>query len=409
MAGEAQDRLAVVVDHLHKWYRIYATPTERIKRVLGRPSRHLDFQALDGVSFTVEKGTALGVIGENGAGKSTLLKIIAGTTPATGGSVEVSGVVAAILELGAAFHPEFSGRDNAILYGALMGLEREQMEARLDDIFAFSELGEFIQHPVKSYSTGMVMRLAFAVATHVDPDVLVVDEALAVGDGYFQKKCVDRIVEIRDRGTTVLFCSHSMYYVSLFCERALWLRQGKVAQDGPAQEVVNAYEEYLVTREKRRLDAGDASGAPPSADPRGQQARIVGIRVLDDDGSAVSLYRPGMDLVVEIEWESAVPDGEFHIGISIDRGDGTRVVATATFDDGMPPLTTSGRRRDRVTLRNLPLAKGHYSVTGYVFDPSALHIWDQAVLTDCLHPESQGWTLSLLRLDHDWNFDRGGE
>ena len=171
---------AIVVTGVHKWYRVYATPGERLKRLVGRRSRHLDFRALEDVSFAVAPGTAVGIIGENGAGKSTLLKIIAGTTSPTAGEVEVRGVVAAILELGAAFHPEFSGRDNAILYGALMGLDREDMVARLEAIFDFAELGEFIEHPVKSYSTGMAMRLAFAVATHVDPDVLVVDEALAV-------------------------------------------------------------------------------------------------------------------------------------------------------------------------------------------------------------------------------------
>ena len=399
---------AIVVDGIHKWYRVYAAPSERLKRLIGRPSRHLDFRALEDVTFEIAPGTAVGVIGENGAGKSTLLKIIAGTTAPTAGSVDVRGVVAAILELGAAFHPEFSGRENAVLYGALMGLDQEDMEARLDDIFDFAELGEFIEHPVKSYSTGMAMRLAFAVATHVDPDVLVVDEALAVGDGYFQKKCVDRIREIRDRGTTILFCSHSMYYVSLFCKRALWLRAGHVEMDGPAQEVVNAYEEFLITREKRRIDQkadggeGEAQGAP------GRQARIRGIRVCDAEGNLTGTYTPGMDLVVELEWEAVDPEGEFHVGVSLDRGDGTRVVAVATFVDGLPTRSGAGVRRDRVRIEGLPLAKGHYSVTGYIFDPSALHIFDQAVITECLRPQDEGWSLSLLKVDHDWELD-GGE
>jgi lipopolysaccharide transport system ATP-binding protein len=398
---------AIVVDGVHKWYRVYAAPGERLKRVLGRPSRHLDFRALEDVSFSVEPGTAVGIIGENGAGKSTLLKIVAGTTMPTAGSVEVHGVVAAILELGAAFHPEFSGRDNAILYGALMGIEKEAMTARLQDIFDFAELGEFIEHPVKSYSTGMAMRLAFAVATHVDPNVLVVDEALAVGDGYFQKKCVDRIREIRDRGTTILFCSHSMYYVSLFCKRALWLRAGRIERDGPAQEVVNAYEEFLITREKRRLDGRRDGAAEPAAGAPGQQARIRGIRVFDSEGEPADTYSPGMELVVELEWEAVDPEGEFHVGVSIDRGDGNRVVAVATFVDGLKTRAGAGIRRDRVRIRGLPLAKGTYSVTGYIFDPSALHIWDQAVVTDCLRPADDGWSLSLLALDHSWELDGG--
>jgi len=400
---------AIVVDGVHKWYRVYASPSERIKRVIGRPSRHLDFRALDDVSFTVEPGSAVGVIGENGAGKSTLLKIIAGTTTPTAGSVEVRGVVAAILELGAAFHPEFSGRDNAILYGALMGLERGVMETRLDDIFAFAELGEFIQHPVKSYSTGMVMRLAFAVATHVDPDVLVVDEALAVGDGYFQKKCVDRIREIRDSGTTILFCSHSMYYVSLFCGRALWLRQGRIERDGPAQEVVSAYEEFLVNREKRRLDSQSEDGADAEAVPRGQQARIRGIKVFDGEGRAVEEYAPGMELVVELEWESVDPEAALHVGVAIERGDGTRMLAVATFLDDLPTRSGPGIRRDRVRFTDLPLAKGTYSVTGYLFDPSGLHIWDQAVLTDHLRPADTSWALALLRVGYSWELDGSGE
>ncbi len=397
---------AITVDRVHKWYRVYAAPGERIKRLFGRPSRHLDFRALEDVTFGVEPGTAVGIIGENGAGKSTLLKIIAGTTTPTAGSVDVRGVVAAILELGAAFHPEFSGRENAILYGALMGLDKDDMAARLDDIFDFAELGEFVEHPVKSYSTGMAMRLAFAVATHVDPDVLVVDEALAVGDGYFQKKCVDRIREIRDRGTTILFCSHSMYYVSLFCKRALWLRNGRIEMDGPAQEVVNAYEEFLITREKRRLDTRAEGGGVDSAPP-GQQARIRGIRVFDAAGATVETYSPGMDLVVELEWEAVDTEGGFHVGVSLDRGDGTRVVAVATFVDGLPTRSGAGVRRDRVRIVGLPLAKGNYSVTGYIFDPSALHIWDQAVITDCLRPQDEGWSLSLLKVDHSWELDGG--
>ena len=300
-----------------------------------------------------------------------------------------------------------SGRENAILYGALMGLDHEDMESRLDDIFAFAELGDFVEHPVKSYSTGMAMRLAFAVATHVDPDVLVIDEALAVGDGYFQKKCVDRIREIRDRGTTILFCSHSMYYVSLFCKRALWLRGGQIERDGPAQEVVNAYEEYLINREKRRLDGEPAAEEGAEIGPGGQQARIRGIRVFDNEGREVESYSPGMELAIELEWEAVDPEGEFHIGVSIDRGDGTRMIAVATFVDGLQTRSGAGVRRDRVRIGGLPLAKGNYSVTGYIFDPSALHIWDQAVITDCLRPKDEGWSLALLRLEHEWEFDQG--
>jgi lipopolysaccharide transport system ATP-binding protein len=229
---------------------------------------------------------------------------------------------------------------------------------------------------------------------------------LAVGDGYFQKKCVDRIREIRDHGTTILFCSHSMYYVSLFCKRALWLKAGRIERDGSAQEVVNAYEEFLLSREKRRL--GDHSASAEDAGTRpGQQARVRGIRLADADGKPVATYTPGMDLVVELEWEAVDPEGRFHVGVSIDRSDGSRVVAVATFVDGLEARAGAGVRRDRVKISGLPLAKGVYSVTGYIFDPSALHIWDQAVISDCLRPADEGWSLSLLALEHGWELDGG--
>ena len=406
MALDALDD-AITVDHIHKWYRVYAATGERIKKLFGRASRHLDFRALDDVSFTVAPGSAVGIIGENGSGKSTLLKIIAGTTTPTAGNVSVRGVVAAILELGAAFHPEFNGRDNAILYGALMGLDKGEMENRLDDIFDFAELGEFIEHPVKSYSTGMVMRLAFAVATNVDADVLVVDEALAVGDGYFQKKCIDRIREIRDRGTTILFCSHAMYYVSLFCSRAIWLSHGKIARDGSASEVVTAYEEFLVNREKRKLDAQSDEPGEADALPHGQEARIRRIRLLDDDGGEIDRYTPGMDLVVELEWEAVNPETTFHLGVALERGDGTRVLAAATFLDDLPARSGSGIHRDRLRFIGFPMAKGNYSVTGYIFDPSGLHIWDQAVVTDCLRPADESWALAWLKPEHRWELEDG--
>lgn len=393
---------AVVVSGVHKWYRIYASPIERVKRVLGVSSRHLDFRALDDVSFAVRSGTALGVIGENGAGKSTLLKLIAGTTLPTAGNIRVTGSVAAILELGAAFHPEFTGKDNAVLYGAMLGLERSDMEGRLGAIFDFAELGEFVHHPIKSYSTGMQMRLAFAVATHVDPDVLVVDEALAVGDGYFQKKCVDRILAIRERGTTILFCSHSMYYVSLFCDRVLWLRNGRVEGDGSPQEVVTAYEEFLVNRERRRLDETPAESASASAANPGQVARIRGLRILDGAGDELTEYRPGSPLTVELEWEAADPNADLHLGVALERGDGTRLVGVATFLDHEPPVRGEGVQRARVHFPSLPVAKGSYVVTGYLFDSSGLHIWDQVVSPQRLEPATDDWAPALLQLDHRW-------
>jgi len=392
-------RGAVTAVDVHKWYRVYASPTERVKRVLGRPSRHLEFQALDGVSFAVEPGTALGIVGENGAGKSTLLKLIAGTTRPTAGAVEVGGVVAAILELGAAFHSEFSGHDNAVLYGALLGHDRQDMERRLPAIFDFAELGEFINHPIRSYSTGMVMRLAFAVATGVDADVLVVDEALAVGDGYFQKKCVDRIREIHDRGTTILFCSHAMYYVTMFCERALWLASGRLQRIGPAKEVVEAYEEHLLVRDKRRLGR-DTS--PAQTAPIAKVGRVAAIRLTGRDGEAPLELTPGGRLDLEIEVESTRPEERFHVAVALDTLDGRCVLGVSTAWDGLSPLQGQDRYRVGFTVPELPVASGTFHLSVFLLDESGLAVHDQAVATNAVRVTAPSWTPSLIEVAHHW-------
>ncbi len=395
---------AVIVRDLHKWYRVYASPTERIKRVVGCRSRHLDVQALDRVTFTIDSGTAIGIIGDNGAGKSTLMKIIAGTTSPTEGTIEVNGSVAAILELGAAFHPEFSGRDNAVLYGALMGLNGEEMEARLEEIFAFAELGEFIHHPVKSYSTGMAMRLAFAVATHVDPDILVVDEALAVGDGYFQKKCIDRIREIKDRGTTIVFCSHAMYYITMFCERAVWLAQGRVEREGPSLEVVEAYEAHLQSREIRRVAAGEDRTEPEVEDTT-QGKRVGRITAVIPGGSPSErplVLRTGAELVVDVEFTSADPKESFHVAVTLDTLDGRCVLAATTKRDRPEAITGKTRYRVRFRVPSLPLSVGIFHIYVFLFDESGLFTHDQVVMTEALRFESQEWTPSLIDIEHHW-------
>lgn len=390
---------AVVVEDVHKWYRVYASPTERIKKVLGRPSRHLEFQALDGVTFQVPAGTALGIVGENGAGKSTLLKLIAGTTIPTAGSVRVGGVVAAILELGAAFHSEFNGRDNAILYGALMGLERQDMERRLPAIFDFAELGEFVEHPIKSYSTGMVMRLAFAVATHVDADVLVVDEALAVGDGYFQKKCVDRIRQIHDRGTTILFCSHSMYHVTTFCERALWLSHGRLQQIGDVQEVVEAYEEHLLVKGKRRV--GEEVEVEPGT-PTKKAGRVAAIILEGQRDAEPLLMAPGGSLEVGVEVHSARPEERFHVAVALDTVDGRCLLGVSTKWDDCPPLEGQDRYIVRLTVPQLPVASGTFNLSAFLLDESGLHVHDQTVATSAIRVEAPFWTPSLIEVPHGW-------
>jgi lipopolysaccharide transport system ATP-binding protein len=391
------DDPVVVVTDVHKWYRTYAAATDRVRRLIGLKSRFADFRALDGVSLSIPRGKAVAVIGENGAGKSTLLKLVAGTTSPTSGRIHVEGRVAAILELGAAFHPEFTGRDNAVLYGALVGHRADEMQARLEQIIDFAELGHFIDHPIKTYSTGMVMRLAFAVATHVDADVLIVDEALAVGDGYFQKKCVDRLLAIKQSGTTVLFCTHAMYYVSMFCELAVWLHQGKVRAAGPAPEVVDAYERHLLLRDKRRIDELPDSEVESSHGRR--VGRITDVAVRHQEASQPEC----LDLEIDVEVRTTDPAERFHVGVSLDTLDGKCVLAEATFLDGWEPV--SGRESFRTTLSfpNLALVGGAFSVHAYLLDETGLHVHDTVVVPEALVLRRERWHPALIGAPHSWN------
>src|SRR5205807_5608409 len=223
---------AVRAFELTKQYDLYRRPADRLIEAVTRRPRHTVFPALQDVTFEVERGETVGIIGQNGAGKSTLLKLLCNVTRPTSGSLETHGTIASILELGTGFHPEFSGRDNATLNAAILGLSPAEVKKKLPGILEFSELGTFLDRPVKTYSSGMYMRLAFSVAVNVDPDILVIDEALAVGDGHFQKKCVDRIREFQQQGRTIFFCSHALYHVTAICRRTLWLDHGSVMRYG---------------------------------------------------------------------------------------------------------------------------------------------------------------------------------
>src|SRR5712691_1048424 len=278
--------IAVRSVELTKQYDIYPRPADRLLEMITRRPRHTVFPALQDVTFEVERGEAVGIIGQNGAGKSTLLKLLCSVTRASSGTLESRGSIASILELGTGFHPEFSGRDNAALNAAILGLSPSQVRKKLPAILDFSELGTFLDRPVKTYSSGMYMRLAFSVAVNVDPDILVIDEALAVGDGHFQKKCVDKIRQFQEEGRTILFCSHGLYHVSTICKRTLWLDHGSVMRYGPTLDVVNDYESFLLQRDR----AHPASEGEPEHERPPSPVRIVDIAVCDSDGRPRDLF-----------------------------------------------------------------------------------------------------------------------
>lgn len=263
-AQPAAPRNAVEVRNLRKKYRLFDTPGDRLREAFHpwRRKFHRDFWALDGVSFDIPAGRTLGVLGRNGSGKSTLLQVICGILRPTEGEVRVNGRIAALLELGAGFNPEFTGRDNVMLNGAVMGVEKAEMLARMPEIEAFADIGDFFDQPVKTYSSGMYVRVAFAAAINVDPAILVVDEALAVGDVRFQEKCYRKFKEFQDAGKTILLVTHATHLVEQFCSDAVLLDGGKLLHHGPPQETVDVYEELLFPR---RRHAGPVSAGPISA------------------------------------------------------------------------------------------------------------------------------------------------
>ena len=332
------------------------------------------FTAVDGVSFDVPRGSTFGVIGENGSGKSTLLKLAAGITRPTRGRLVVEGRVSALIELGAGFHPEISGRENVYINGIMLGLTRRQVEERFDEIVAFAELERFIDAPVKTYSSGMYARLGFAVAIHVDPDVLLIDEVLAVGDEAFTRKCLDKIGEFRRRGKTIVIVTHSLALVEKMCDDVLWLRHGRVADHGDPKRVVDAYLTYVAGGEDALLAQEHAQAAEAPAEPaetedegRYRQGRwgsrdveITSVRLLDDGGRERHVFVPGESLTVELAVEARQPVEDFVFGIGVFTSDGVSVYGTNTDIEDFKAEGAAGRGTVRFVVQELSLVEGTY-------------------------------------------------
>ncbi|WP_022949350.1 ABC transporter ATP-binding protein [Methylohalobius crimeensis] len=367
---------AITATHLTKVYRRYARPLDSLVEMLLRLPRHTPFHALSEVSFEFNFGETVGIIGDNGAGKSTLLKILAGTIQPSAGTLEVNGRVAAILELGAGFHPDFSGLENIRLGLSLLGLDEAETESRIPEVIEFSELEAFIHQPLKTYSSGMQVRLAFSVVTCVDPDILIVDEALAVGDAHFQKKCMDRMTDFRRRGKALLFCSHALYQVRHLCDRVVWLDHGRVRLAGPAEEVVDSYQDHV-----RRQDLSHpARGADRPEAPVEKRAWIESARLLggetDSEGETRFVTDGPFRLEVVAESETVALE-DIHVGVVIKRNDGIQCFGASTEADGMALAKLSGHRFGIVyEIPALPLLSGEYSLDVWLIDTSGVHVYD---------------------------------
>jgi lipopolysaccharide transport system ATP-binding protein len=403
--------MTIRFENIEKTYMVYARPQDRLWEWVTRQQRHRVHVALAGIDFEVHSGETFGLIGENGAGKSTLLKIAAGTIRPTRGGVGLQGRVTALLELGAGFHPEESGHDNIRFMAALHGLEGMAMEDFVVRAIAFSELtAETLERPVKTYSSGMFMRLAFAAATAIEPDVLIVDEALSVGDMHFQKKSLNRILGMRERGATILFCSHNLYQVRSLCQRAAWIHGGRIQAIGATEDVVTAYEAH----ERRRYahlraadsDAGAqqvASDRPVASSADVPLAKIVRLTIETADGINPAQVDSFQDMTVEIEVE-AYNDAAFHVGFSIVRPDKDNVFGTSTqFQNDLRPMSGAGMHRLRIRFPALPLLSGEYLWNVYTLDDTGIQVLDMAELIQPFTVLNQkNREFGLVWLEHEW-------
>jgi lipopolysaccharide transport system ATP-binding protein len=394
---------AIQAQGLSKCYTLFDRPADRLKQMLwrGRRTYYREFWALRNLDLEVGHGEVLGIVGRNGAGKSTLLQLLCGTLTPTQGTLQTKGRVAALLELGAGFNQEFSGRENIYLLTALNGLSREETDALVEDIVAFSGIRDFIDQPVKTYSSGMFVRLAFAIATSVDPDILVIDEALSVGDGKFARRSFDRIMQFKERGKTILFCSHSLYQVEALCNRVAWIEQGTLKTIGQPAKVVSAYGASLNEAIPHALPAS----APSPQSHAKVSARITHIQVLS--GNVDATTRPlhtGVDpLTVQVCFSSdpALPTPSIAMCLASEDG---RVIASAgTVNDGLNiTRAPDGQGSVRITFPALPLLKGNYWVHAYLLCERALHIYESVEHFAKITMEQQGLEIGVVSLPHIW-------
>jgi ABC-type polysaccharide/polyol phosphate transport system ATPase subunit len=319
----------VLVQNVSKRYRLYRRPADRLREIVpGSRSRHSDFWALRDVSFSVEKGETLGIVGANGSGKSTLLEIVSGILEPTSGRVVCRGRTAALLELGAGFNPDFTGRENVYLNGEIMGLKRGEIEKAMPSIEAFAEIGDFIERPVKEYSSGMYVRLAFSIAIHVEPEVLIVDEALAVGDAVFANRCVRKFEELRERKVTVLFVSHDLGLVKQLSDRAILLEKGRLTLEGSPNDVVNRYIGQVLQKQAPTIHKEQR--LRPSHRHGDGSSEVIGIEILGRDGKPASAFTSGECVTVRIRSRFHAATSDPMVGILIRTRIGMEVYGTNT-------------------------------------------------------------------------------
>ena len=391
----------VKAEALVKDYRIYDHPSDRLKELFSKKAKHRIFRALGPVDIEMRQGETLGIVGENGAGKSTFLKLVAGVIEPSSGRILVNGKVSAILELGTGFNPEFTGRENVLLNGSLLGLSSGDLNKRLQKIERFADIGEFFDMPAKTYSTGMNLRLAFSLAVHVDADIIVIDEALSVGDGAYEKKCIDRIWDLRRRGITMLFCSHSVYTIANFCDRAMWIKEGRVEAVGETKEVISRYEDYLREKESVERDLLAKEDKPFIAKTAEKKiAEVREIRIFADGKPADISVQHSANIEISVDFE-VFEDVQVHVGFAVDRNDGLCCFAGSTLKQGLQPFHGVCNKNVRLLFKDFPLLGGAYKFVIFLLDETGICVFDrrESEIVKIKTTEKE-WGVCYLR--HEW-------
>jgi ABC-type polysaccharide/polyol phosphate transport system ATPase subunit len=394
----------LAVDHVTKTFRMHhERPTSLKERITRRSrARYEDFVALRDVTFDVREGEVFGVIGQNGSGKSTLLKCMAGILQPNSGSVRVSRRMSALLELGAGFHPELTGRDNVFLNASILGMTRRDIAARFDDIVEFAGLGTFIDSPVKTYSSGMYVRLAFAVAINVDPHLLIIDEILAVGDVSFQQRCLEKFVQFRDEGRTIVLVTHAMNTVKEMCDRAVWLTHGTLTGEGSPSELVDSYTQAMLGPTPAHLEGSVRRGSG--------ELQVRRVELVGSGDAAAGRVHTGDNVRLRLHLQCHQPVQRPVIGLAIETSGGVLVTAPTTRDVGLVPESIAADTTVDLELPALALLPGSYLVHTTVSDFSRAHEYDylhRAMRLDVATGSSQE-SSGVVTLQPHWSIRRAG-
>ena len=407
------DEVVISVRNVKKMFRVYRDRGNTLKdRILfaGR-RKYEEHWVLNGVSFEVKRGEAIGLIGQNGCGKSTTLKMLTKILYPDEGTIEMKGRVSSLIELGAGFHPDLSGRENIYTNASIFGLSRKEIDARLEDIIAFSELEAFIDDPVRTYSSGMYMRLAFAVAINVDADILLIDEILAVGAAAFQAKCFRKLQEIKGRGTTIVIVSHAMSQLELICDRSIWVADGLVKMDGKPRDVHPRYMEWMSRKnqqEEKKKDEQE-TGEAGETDSEGNlkrwgsgEARMTGVKVLGADGMEKTDFSPWDPFTIHIDYTAQKQLDDAVIGLAVYRSDGTLVYGTNTLIDTSSPVTLKTAGTIDLKIEGLPASNGSYSIDLALHRPDGFNydFW-RDICTIQIADKVQ--TPGEIALSHQWD------